>query len=100
MQNNGSEIQMKLVTDADELVTARSQRERFDRNVAWLQNNASQIYSQHRGKCICVAGGEVFVGATSEEAVAAATAAHPEDNGRFVQYVPKDRVPRIYAHSR
>ena len=34
---------------------------------------------------------------TVEEAVAQAKAAHPEDDGRFTRYVPKDRLERIYA---
>ena len=56
------------------------------------------LASKHRGKCICVAGEELFVADTAAEALAQATAAHPDDKGRFVHYIPKEKVPRIYAH--
>jgi len=97
MTDNRTPIVMEEVTDAAELAEARAQREQFDRNAAWLEAHASQVYSQHRGKCICIAGQELFVADTASEAVAQATAAHPDDKGRFVRYIPKEKVPRIYA---
>jgi len=93
-------IVMEEVTDPAELAEARAQREQFDRNSAWLQTHASEVYSKHRGKCICIAGEELFVADTAREAVAQATAAHPDDKGRFVHYIPKQKLPRIYAHPR
>jgi hypothetical protein len=30
--------------------------------------------------------------------MALAKAAHPEDEGRFLRYIPREKVPRIYAH--
>ena len=94
------EIVMEEVTDPVELAKARAQRERFDRNSAWLQAHAHEVYSipQNRGKHICVAGEELFVADTVEEAVARARAAHPDDVGWFFQYIPKENIPRIYAH--
>jgi hypothetical protein len=89
---------MEEVTDPVELAEARARREQFDRNSAWLETHASEVYSKHRGKCICIAGGELFVADTAREALAKATAAHPEDKGSFVRYIPKQKVPRIYAH--
>jgi hypothetical protein len=89
---------MEEVTDPVQLAEAQAQREQFDWNSAWLQTHASEIYPKHRGKCICVAGEELFVAETASEAVAQATAAHPHDKGRFVHYIPKQKVPRIYAH--
>ena len=91
-------IIMEEVTDPVELAKARAQRKRFDRNAAWLQAHASEIYPRYRGKCICIAGEELFVADTPEEAMALASAAHPEDDGSFVQYIPRDKVARIYAH--
>jgi len=35
---------------------------------------------------------------TAVEALALATAAHPNDRGRFVHYVPREKVARIYAN--
>jgi hypothetical protein len=91
-------IIMEEVTDPEELAKAQVQRERFDRNSAWLQAHALEIYARHRGKCICIAGEELFAADTPEEALALAKAAHPEDNGAFLRYLPREKMARIYAH--
>jgi hypothetical protein len=93
-------IVMQEVTDPKEIARARAQRERFDRNAAWLQAHAQEIYSRHRGKCVCIAGEEIFVAETPEEAMRLANAAHPDDDGSFVQYVPRERFTRVYANRR
>jgi hypothetical protein len=98
MQQHQFPIVMELVTDPGELAKARAQRDRFDRNSAWLQAHANQVYAQHRGKCVCVAGEELFVADSPEQAVALAKAAYPKDDGSFVRYIPKENVPRIYAN--
>ena len=90
-------IEMEEVTDATELAAAKRQREQFDRNSAWLQRRISEIYANHRGKCICVAGEELFIADTATEATALAMAVHPEDAGWFTRYIPKEKVARIYA---
>lgn len=90
-------IIMEDVTDPEELAAARKQREQFDRNSVWLDAHVSEVYAEHRGRCICVAGQELFAAETVEEAVALATAAHPEDEGWFTRYIPREKVPRIYA---
>ncbi|HEV8711216.1 MAG TPA: hypothetical protein VGX03_00090 [Candidatus Binatia bacterium] len=54
--------------------------------------------TRYRGKCICIAGEELFVADTPEEAIAQAAAAHPEDDGRFVRYIPREKLARIYAN--
>jgi hypothetical protein len=93
-------VVMEEVTDPDEIAKARAQRERFDRNAAWLQAHGSEIYPRYRGKCICIAGEELFVAETPEEAIAQAKAAHPKDDGSFVQYIPRAQFARIYANRR
>jgi hypothetical protein len=93
-------VVIEEVTDPDEIARARAQRERFDRNAAWLQAHAHEIYSRYRGKCVCIAGEEPFVADSPEEALAVAKAAHPEDDGSFVQYIPRQRFARIYANRR
>ena len=98
MTDQRPSIVLEEVTDPTELAEARARREQFDRNSAWLQAHASDVYSKHRGRCICIAGEELFVADTASAAVAQATVAHPDDKGRFVHYIPKDKVPRIYAH--
>ena len=91
-------VVMEEVTDPEELAKARAQDERFDRNFAWWQAHAAEVYTRYRGKCICIAGEELFVADTPAEALALAAAAHPEDDGRFVHYIPREKVARIYAN--
>jgi hypothetical protein len=81
----------------EELAAYQVQDERFQRNTDWLQAHADEIYPRHRDKFICVAGQELFVGDTPEDALMLATSAHSEDNGRFLYYVPKKKLARIYA---
>lgn len=88
------------VTDPEELARAYAQRRRADRNAGWLQAHAAEVYSRHRGQHICVAGEEVFAAETAEAALAGARAAHPEDDGRILRCIPRDRVARIYANTR
>jgi hypothetical protein len=66
-------VAMEEVTDPEELAKAKAQRARFDRNSAWLQAHAAEIYAHYRGKCMCIAGEELFVADTPEEALALAT---------------------------
>ena len=73
MVDKPSPIVMEEVTDPEELAKARAQRERFDRNSAWLQAHIAEIYARYRGKCICIAGEELFVADTPEAALALAT---------------------------
>jgi hypothetical protein len=47
---------------------------------------------------VAVAGPEAYVAATAREAWEQAQAAHPEDEGVIVQYVPLEQGPRIYAN--
>ena len=56
MVSKSNPIVIEEVKDPKELAAARAQRERFDRNAAWLQTHLADIYSTHRGKVICVAG--------------------------------------------
>ena len=91
---------MEEVSDPAELAQAQAQDERFDRNWAWFQQYASELYASNRGKCLCIAGQEPFVSDTAEVALKLATAAHPEDDGRFTIYIPRERMDRIYADQR
>jgi hypothetical protein len=93
-------IVMEEVTDPEDLAQARAQDERFERNFRWFQEHATEIFTRYRGKCIYIAGEELFAGDTPEEVIAQAKAAHPEDNGGFVHCIPKEKVAHIYAHRR
>jgi hypothetical protein len=92
------EVVVEEITDAEESAKAKSRRESFDRNSAWLHANASEVYTKYRGKFICIAGEELFVGNTFAETITKAKSAHPEDDGKFVHYIPKEKVARIYAN--
>jgi len=99
MTKQNPAIIMEVVTDSAELAQeARAQRKHFDRNAAWLQAHASEVYSRYRGKCICIAGEELFAAETAREALDLATAAHAEDKGRFVHYIPREKLARVYAY--
>jgi hypothetical protein len=86
-------------TDPVENAKFHAQRERFDKNLAWLEPRVPQIYSQNRGKCICVAGQELFVADSGPEVIAMARKAHPEDDGLLLRYIAREKMERIYAHS-
>lgn len=91
-----SEIVVEEEQDPAAVRAAQAQRERFERNWAWLEAHAAEVY-RHRSKVICVAGQELFVGNTSEEVLAKARAVHPEDDGRVTRIIPRERGARIYA---
>lgn len=88
---------MEIVTDPVACAEAARRKELYERNWDWLEAHAAEVYS-HRGKYICIAGEELFVGDKVNEVVAAANAAHPEDDGRFTRYVPTAKAPQIHAH--
>ncbi len=91
---------MYEVTDPEELARANAQRERFAKNLAWLEPRVPQIYAQNRGKYIVVAGQELFVADSITEAIAQARKAHPDDDGFLHRYIPRVKMERIYAHLR
>lgn len=84
----------------EELATTLARRQRFMRNAAWLQAHAAEVYTRYRGKCLCIAGEELFVADTPEEVLALAIAAHPEDDGRLLRDIPREKLARIYADQR
>jgi len=87
---------LEIITDPAELAKSREQDERYQRNRTWLEAHATEVF-RHRGQCVCIAGEELFVADTAEKAWALGAAAHPEDTGMFVRYIPREKVPRIYA---
>ena len=93
-------IVMYEETDPEEIRKFQERHRRFQRNVAWLDEHAWEVFPRYRGKCIAVAGEELFVAETAEEVRALARRAHPEDDGYFVQYIPREKLPRIYACKR
>lgn len=98
----GKSEPIKMRIETDPVVTAkyREQMARFDKNSDWLQAHIPEVYNRHRGKCICVAGQELFVADTGPEAVALANKAHPEDDGWLLRYIPKEKMERVYGYFR
>jgi len=94
-----AEIVVEEVTDPEELAAAQARRKLFDLNTAWFKERARGIYAQNRGKCVVVAAEQIFVADTPDEAWALVEAAHVEDDGSFSLYIPKEVMPRIYAHT-
>jgi len=90
-------IAMEEENDPVVWAEAAARHGKFARNWAWLESNAAEVYS-HRGKFICIAGQELFVGDSVDEVLRAAAAMHPEDDGRFTRFIPLENIPRIYAH--
>jgi len=99
MSENQKTVVMEEETDAVEIAQALARHRRFERNWAWLEAHATEVYS-HRGKFICIAGEQLFVTDAVEEAYARARAAHPDDDGAFSRYVPRERLARIYVDRR
>jgi hypothetical protein len=95
-----SPLVMVEVTDPAEVARIGAQRHRFRKNSAWLEAHISQVYAQHRGKFICIAGQELFVADAAPDAVAQARHAHPDDDGLLLRYIPCEKMERVYAHSR
>ena len=91
---------MEEVTDPAELAKAREQDARAQLNSDWLQAHVQEIYTQHRGKVIVVAGQQLFVADTPAAALALARVAHPDDDGSLIRYIPERKVAWIYAHQR
>lgn len=88
---------MEVETDPAVCADVTRRMNLFERNLDWLEVHASEVYA-HRGKFVCIAGQELFVGDNVGEVLKAAKAAHPEDDGRFTRYIPWEKGPRIYAH--
>jgi hypothetical protein len=88
-------IVLEEVADPAQLTEAQARRQRLEQNWTWFEAHATEIYTQHRGKCICISGGELFVADTAEQVLELASTAHPEDDGRFTRYIPRERAARI-----
>jgi hypothetical protein len=93
-------VVMEEVNDPSELATARAQDVQFERNFRWFQSHATEIFTCYRGKCVVIAGQELFAADKPAEAWALAEAAHPEDDGSYIYYIPKEKVARVYARRR
>lgn len=92
-----SPVTMRIENDPAENAKFHALMERFQENSDWLQAHIPEVYSQHRGKVICVAGQELFVADTTEEVLSMARKAHPEDDAPLLRYIHREKMERIYA---
>ena len=93
---NPNQCVLEEVTDPKDVARFRAQDKRHKRNLEWLAAHWAGLLPDARGKFVAVAGEEAFVADTPAAAWARAHAAHPEDDGAFCQYVPKEGGPRVY----
>lgn len=96
MENH--QLVLEEVTDPVEIERSQLQFERGRRNMKWLEVHWPDLLPDARGKFIAIAGEAAFIADSSEDAWKMAERAHPEENGAFVQYVPREDLPRIYAY--
>lgn len=94
------QVTMEEITDPEEIARFRAAMTQVMRNADWLEAHATEIYRNYRGKYIVVAGEELFVGDTWEEADALAEAAHPEDKGSLGRYIYPKKAARFYGNIR
>ena len=92
-----SPVVIKETVDPDLMLQLMSQDEKFSRNLAAFQAEARELFRNHRGEVVVVAGGELRTFGTAESAWEWAHATHPEDEGVFVHYIPRERGWRVYA---
>lgn len=97
MLHAAEHFQIEEVADPAKIAAAKAAREQFDRNSAWLQANIAEVYRNHRGQHICIAGQEAFAADNVQDAISRATTTHPDDAGWFTRYVPLEKMPRVYA---
>ncbi len=88
---------LEEVVDPVEIERSRRRRERYLRNDRVLRDHIPEVYHDHRGKVIVVAGEELHVCDTAEQAWAWARAHHPEDDGLLLRTIPQEKGWRIYA---
>jgi hypothetical protein len=93
-----AKITVEEINDPKEIARFQARIEQASRNDIWLQLHWADLLPRARGKLLAVAGQEAFVADTHREAWALAKAAHPDDEGAFVQYVIPERGPRIYGY--
>jgi hypothetical protein len=86
---------VEAVMDPEEFAEAAARRAQADRNAAWFQEHVGELYLKYRGNYVCVAGQQSFGGQDPYEVLARARAAHPDDQGCYLHYVPRKRLPRV-----
>ena len=92
------EMVMEIITDPDRIAKFNAHRDRYEKNSRWWQAHMQEFLPRVEGKHVAIAGEEVFIADTPQEAIAMAEAVHPDDDGSFCRYVRPNGGPRIYAN--
>lgn len=94
-----SETQMVIgeVTDPEEIARFRERRRHYDRNDEEFRRHIPRVYREHRGKVVIVAGQELHVSDTAEEAWAWAREHHPDDRAPLIRHIPEEKGWRVCA---
>lgn len=101
--NSHPHVTMEVVTETDpaEIAAFRKSMECYARNRDWYQAHLDEIRTAHNHKHVYVAGQELFVGESVQEALSKAKAVHPDEIGSYYYaYVRREKVWKIYAHQR
>ncbi|MBI3946998.1 MAG: hypothetical protein HY321_13825 [Armatimonadetes bacterium] len=88
------------ITDPEVIREMEARRARYLRNDAVFCQQMRTIYERYRGKVVVIAGEELHVAETPDEAWAWARRHHPDDDGLLVRSSPKEKGWRIYGASR
>ena len=91
----------ELPTSDEEQARQLAESERHRKNIAWFNAHAEDIYRDHLGKHICVAGEELFVGMDPTSVYVEALTKHPNERGAtFRWHIPTHSGPTIYTSLR
>jgi hypothetical protein len=85
---NEKPITLERPNDPARIARIKARDARVQRNRDWLEAHLPELLPQAYGKLVAVAGQEAFIADSPEEAEAWARAAHPEEDGLLIQYVP------------
>ena len=70
----------------------KARDEKAQRNRDWLDAHLGELLPRAYDKLVAVAGQEALIAETEAEAKAWARAAHPEDDGLVIRYIPPEHV--------
>ncbi len=89
----------EVPTTPEERAANLAELARYRLNVAWYNAHAGEIHRNHRGKYICVAGEELFVGDDPIVVYSEAVTKHPTHKGATLHFrISTHQGPKIYAN--
>jgi hypothetical protein len=89
---NENPVTIENRDDPARMARIQARRKRAQRNRDWLDAHLNELLPQAYGKLVAVAGQEAFIAESEEEARAWARAAHREDDGLVIRYIPPEHV--------